>query len=86
MKDDSNEDGRLTETDQKAIAPSEVSGRNYTENYTELLPSVDRILGMVQIAPTRVMLVHTSDNQNFVTEVDVVNRQVISTQKLAAFE
>ncbi|MCL6435718.1 MAG: hypothetical protein K6T90_16200 [Leptolyngbyaceae cyanobacterium HOT.MB2.61] len=82
VKVDSNGDDRLTETDQKAIALSEVSGKNYTE----LLPNVDRVLGKVQIAPAKVMLIYTIGNQNFVAEIDVTARQVVSAQKLPAIE
>lgn len=82
IKTDTNGDKRLTETDQKTIAISDVSGKNYTE----LLPKVDRILGTHQPAATTLLLIHQTDEKNFVTEIDVLNRKVTETKELPAIE
>lgn len=78
IKTDTNGDQRLTETDQKTIAVSDVSGKNYTE----VLPQVDRILGTHQPSATTLLLIHETGQKNFVTEIDVTSRIVTATKEL----
>ena len=80
VKTDTNGDQRLTEADTKAIALSDVSGKNYTE----VLPQIDRLLATVQPTPTTLMLVYELKQKNYITQINIPQRQVIKTQELPA--
>jgi hypothetical protein len=82
VETDTNKDDRFTENDHKTIALSEVSGKNYTA----LIQGVDRVLGSFQTTPSTLTLVYAADKKNLVAEINLVNRQVVSTQELPSID
>jgi hypothetical protein len=84
VETDTNRDSRLTESDQKTIGLSNVSGKNYRS----LIQGVDRVLGSFQTSGATLMLLYSSsvERKNFVAEIDIVNREVVSTQELPSID
>ena len=81
VQNDTNEDQRLTETDEKVIALSDVSGGNYRE-----VLSVDVVLGSYQKDSNNLLLFYESDQKNWVTEINVTTRKAIVPTELPAIQ
>ena len=81
VQNDTNEDQRLTETDEKVIALSDVSGGNYKE-----VLSVDVVLGSYQKDSNNLLLFYESDQKNWVTEINVTTRKAIVPTELPAIQ
>jgi hypothetical protein len=78
VKADTNDDKRLSESDRKTIAVSDISGANYTE----VIPKVDRLLNTFQLNETNVLMIYETDGKSFVTELDLSQRTAIETKEL----
>jgi hypothetical protein len=78
VKADTNDDKRLSESDRKTIAVSDVSGANYTE----VIPKVDRLLNTFQLNETNVLMIYETDGKSFVTELDLSQRKALETKEL----
>jgi hypothetical protein len=78
VQTDTNQDKRLTETDQKIIALSDVSGGNYKE----VLSGIDVILGSYQKDDTTLLLLYESQQKSWVTEINITTRKAIEPTEL----
>lgn len=77
VQNDTNQDQRLTEMDEKVIALSDVSGNNYRE-----VLSVDVVLGSYQKDDNNLLLFYESNQKNWVTEINVMTRKAIVPTEL----
>ena len=75
---DTNSDKRLDERDQKTIAVSNVSG----SGYTELIKKVDKVLGSHQRNQNNVLVFDESGGKNFLAEIDISGRKLLTEQNL----
>jgi capsid portal protein len=79
---DTNGDKRLSSSDRKTIALSDVSGANYTE----VIPQVDIVLGTHQKDEATLLVFWASGGKNFVTEINIPARKVTLTKQLPPLE
>ncbi len=79
IKDGAN---KLEERSKSTIATSTISG----ENYTELIPQVDRVLNTFQSGATKILMVYELNNKYFIAELDLAAQKVIETKELANLE
>ncbi|EKQ70850.1 hypothetical protein OsccyDRAFT_1155 [Leptolyngbyaceae cyanobacterium JSC-12] len=82
VKADTNGDKRLTETDLKTIAVSEVSGKSYKE----LISQVEQVLGSSQPSPNTLLVIYRTNARHFVSEIDLLAQKVVATQELPSIE
>jgi len=82
VKADTNGDKRLTESDRKVIAVSEVSGKSYKE----LIFQVEQVLGSSQTSPNTLLVIYRTNAKNFVSEIDLKAQKVVSTKELPPIE
>ncbi|MBE9206693.1 hypothetical protein IQ244_09240 [Nostoc sp. LEGE 06077] len=82
VKADSDGDKRLTESDRKTIAFSDISGKNYTE----IIAQVDKVLGTHQLNDSTLLFFYTSGAEHFVTEINIPARQAVVTRQLPPLE
>ncbi len=78
VKDDTNNDGRLTSSDKKIFAISDVDG----SNFTELVVGIDESLGEEQPTPDTLLLFYRSTQKNFLTEIKISEKKVVQTKEL----
>ena len=79
---DTNNDKRLDGRDQKTIAVSDVSG----SGYTELIDKVDRVLGSHQKNQNNVLVFYESGGKNFLAEIDISGRKLLTEQNLPVID
>lgn len=78
VKDDTNNDNRLTSTDKQTFAISDVNG----SNFTEMVGGIDESLGEEQPNSDTLLLFYRSDAKNFLTEIKISTKKVIQTKEL----
>jgi hypothetical protein len=78
IKADTNQDKRLTEKDQRAIAISSLTG----EGYVELVKNIDELLGSQVQDENTLLLFYRSGQKRFVSEINLPKRQVTVTKEL----
>lgn len=75
---DSNNDGRLTQTDKKTFGMSGLDGADFTE----LVNGIDEFLSDEQPGPDTLLLIYRSDAKNLVTEIKISEKKVMQTKEL----
>ena len=79
VKEDTNQDKRLSAEDFKTLAVSDASG----QGYTELISNVQKLYGQAfQPETERLIVIYRSDNTNQVSVIDLPARKVVSTKPL----
>lgn len=80
-KEDTNKDGRLSDSDKKTLSVSDVGG----QGYTELIADVDGILGDAYKDGNVLVLIYRANDKNFLAHVDLLARKVTQTTELPSF-
>ena len=78
VKDDTDEDGRLTQNDKVAFGLSDIDG----SNFTEVISGIDEFLSNEQPAPDTLLLIYRSDGKNLLSEIKISEKKVIQTKEL----
>ncbi|PAX60348.1 hypothetical protein [Brunnivagina elsteri] len=78
VKNDTNNDKRLSGVDKKSIAMSDVSGANYTE----VIDNINSVISTYQRDEKVWFVFWSSNNKNYASEIDILAKRVIKTQEL----
>ena len=77
-KADTNENGKLDSQDQLTLGVTDVGGNNPTE----LIPEAESVLGHMRKDDETLFVIYHSLNKNYVTKVNLPNRQLVSTNEM----
>ena len=81
VKNDTNNDSRLTESDKLIISLSEPNGNNYTE----VLKNIDSVIGYELINKEVIAILYSRENQGFTAYIDLNGFKVKKEIKLPKF-
>ena len=78
VKSDTNMDEELSSLDKKTLSVADVGGKGYTE----IIPDVDDLLGTAFKNNNTLLIIYRSNGVNYLAHVDLLSRQVVSTEEL----